>query len=285
MKKVLFFSFLLMIFFIASCSHEEKDNLIDLNRPWKFKTGDSLSWAAQDYNDNKWDTINPTEIWENQGYKNYNGYAWYRVKVIIPASLKQNGLVKDSIRFSLGKIDDCDQVFLNGEMIGENGKSILQKEIPSDAFIKVEGVWSMNRRYVLNVNDPRILWDKENVIAVRSYDQQGAGGMFSKPFEISMVGLKDYVKFDFTSNGFVYTGDSMISKKINIKNISGKDDFKGILTVDVFSRENGNLVSGMKADMVLLKNSNNDFSSMLFPAKADLATLLSHLRKLTQDRW
>ena len=243
-----------------------KKNLIDLNQPWKFRTGDNLSWAAKDFNDTAWGTIKPTDCWENQGYTNYDGYAWYRIRVMIPASLKKDALVKDSIQFVLGKIDDCDQVFLNGELMGENGKSIRQKVMPSVAFIKVEGIWSLNRRYVLSANDPRILWDQENMIAVRVYDQDGAGGMFSKPFEIAMVGLKDYIKFDFTSTGFVYTGDSMLSKKITIKNTSGKDDFKGVLTIEVLSRENENLISTMKADMDLLKNSNSDFS---FPIISD----------------
>ena len=260
MKKVLAPAFYFLLLVFISCSHEEPQSLIDLNQPWKFKTGDSLAWAAKDFNDASWDTINPNDWWENQGYTGYDGYAWYRIRMVIPSSLKQDALVKDSIQLVLGKIDDCDQVYLNGELIGENGKSILQKEMQSDDFIKVEGVWSMSRRYVLPVNDPRILWDKENVIAVRAYDQHGAGGMFSKPFEIAMVGLRDYVKFDFTSTGFEYTGDSLLSKKITILNNSGKDDFKGILTIKVISRDNGNLISGIKADMDLLKNSKNDYS-------------------------
>lgn len=260
MKKILLPAVLLLLLVFVSCSHEGQKNLIDLNRPWKFKTGDNFAWAAKNFDDALWDTLKPSDWWENQGYSNYDGYGWYRIKTLIPSSIKQDALVKDSIQFMLGKIDDCDQVFLNGELIGENGKSILQKVPPSDAFITVEGAWSMDRRYVLPANDPRILWDQDNVIAVRAYDQHGAGGMFSKPFTISMVGLKDYVKFDFTSTAFIFTGDSMLSKKITLQNISGKNDFKGVLTIEVISRENENLITQMKADMDLLKNSKSDFS-------------------------
>jgi len=260
MKKILVYSFYLFLLVFLSCSHEEQKNLMDLNQSWKFRTGDSLSWAAKDFNDASWDTIKPNDWWENQGYTGYDGYAWYRIKIVIPGSLRKNTIVKDSLRFLLGKIDDCDQVFLNGELIGENGKSILQKVLPADDFIKVEGVWSMNRRYVLPADDPRILWDQENVIAVRAYDQHGAGGMFSKPFEIAMVGLNDYVKIDFTSTGFTYTGDSMLSKTITLQNVSGKYDFQGVLTIDVFSRENKNQITKMEADMNLLKNTKSDFS-------------------------
>jgi alpha-galactosidase len=84
--------------------------------------------------------------------------------------------------------------------------------------------------------------------------------MFSKPFEISLVGFKDYVKFDFTSKGFIYSGDSMLSKTITLQNVSGKYDFQGVLTIDVISRENENLITKMEADMNLLKNTKSDFS-------------------------
>ena len=86
MKNVLAVSFYLLLLIFISCSHEEQKNLIDLNQLWKFKTGDDLSWAAKDFNDTTWNTIKPTDWWENQGYTNYDGYAWYRIKVLIPAS-------------------------------------------------------------------------------------------------------------------------------------------------------------------------------------------------------
>jgi hypothetical protein len=260
MKKVSLSSLMLAILFLFSCSHEDQVKMIDLNQPWKFMKGDNLAWAAKNFDDTSWDTIKPTDWWENQGYSDYDGFGWYRIKCVIPSSLQKDALVKDSIQFLLGKIDDCDQVFLNGEIIGENGKTIFRKEAPSDVFIKVEGVWSLNRRYVLPADDPRILWDEVNVIAVRTYDQHGAGGMFSKPFTVSMVGLKDYVKFDFTSTGFIYSGDSMISKNITLENISGTYNFNGDLTIDVISMENENLITKTEADMDLIKQSKSDFT-------------------------
>jgi alpha-galactosidase len=260
MKKISVPAIYLLLIVLISCSQVGQKDQIDLNQSWKFKTGDSISWAAVDFNDHSWDSIKPFDWWENQGYTNYDGFAWYRIRVFIPASIKQNAPVNDSIEFLLGKIDDCDQVFLNGEIIGENGKTLLKKEFPSDAFTRAEGVWSLGRRYVLPADDPRIRWDQENVIAVRVYDQHGLGGMFSKPFMVSMVGLKDYVRFDVTSSGFIYSGDSVISKTITIQNTSGKNDFQGVLTIDVFSRGNENLVSKTEADMDLLKNTKSEFT-------------------------
>ncbi len=32
-----------------------------------------------DFDDSKWDKITVPSSWENQGFRGYNGYAWYRV--------------------------------------------------------------------------------------------------------------------------------------------------------------------------------------------------------------
>ncbi|TRZ71099.1 MAG: hypothetical protein D4R97_07295, partial [Bacteroidetes bacterium] len=212
MKKI-HIVFILALLFAISCSTEKKENLIDLNIPWKFKAGDNIAWAAPSFDDSRWVTILPNKIWEEQGFEKLDGFAWYRIKFLLSSSLKEKALMKDSIQFLLGRIDDCDQVFLNGEMIGQNARIQAIKTAPGNEFIKEQGIWNTERRYVLNVNDPRIMWDKENVIAVRVYDQNGAGGMFSKPFAVSMVGFGDYVKFDFTKNTFVFRNDNFISRK------------------------------------------------------------------------
>ena len=112
----------------------------------------------------------------------------------------------------------------------------------------MRGKWDVPRRYVLSVQDPRIRWDQENTIAVRVYDQDGAGGMFSSPFSIGMVGLKDYIAIDITGGTFEIRGDTFYSKIISIKNVS-KKDYSGILTIDVRSYQNGNHI--FKADTLL----------------------------------
>ena len=237
MKKINIL-FILALLFAVSCSPEKKENLIDLNIPWKFKAGDNLAWASPTFNDSKWITLLPSKNWEDQGFEKLDGFAWYRIKFLLPPSLKEKALMKDSLQFLLGRIDDCDQVFLNGELIGQNTKTLAIKTVPGNDFIKVQEVWNTGRRYVLHVNDPRIMWDKENLIAVRVYDQGGAGGMFSKPFSVSMVGFSDYVKFDFTKNTFVFRNNNYISRKFTIENRSGKDVFTGTLSFDVISYSN-----------------------------------------------
>jgi len=238
MKKLnlALFACLLLIF---ACQKNSSDNKIDLSTPWKFHSGDDPAWAGASFDDSRWELINPTDIWENQGYKNLDGFAWYRKRVVIPHSMIDNAFIKDSIQFKLGKIDDYDQVFLNGELLGENGKTVPVKTDARPDFFKGQTRWDVDRRYVLAVNDPRLHWDQENVIVVRAYDQGGAGGMFSKPFEITMVDLPDHIKFDFSQSGYKFVGDTLISKQFAIYNISQKEEFHGVLTINADRCDNG----------------------------------------------
>jgi len=251
---------LVLLFFLSlSCTRNSKQNLIDLRIPWKFRTGDNPEWAKPEMNDSAWYNILPELIWEQQGYKGYDGYAWYRLKIIIPSSLKNHAYIKDSLQFRFGKIDDCDQVFLNGEMIGENGQTVPQKYSAGDDFIKTQGKWNMNRRYILAANDPRIRWDKENVIAIRVFDQDGPGGLFDKPYFISMVELQDYLQFNYDNYSFNFYGDTMVGRKFEIRNLSVKNDFNGKLMLEVWQPDKNYLIYSMDTAVILSKNSKNAF--------------------------
>jgi len=240
MKRISFVTFTGLFLVLLACHRTPSDNKLDLSAPWKFHSGDDLAWAGSAFDDSQWGLIKPTEIWETQGYKNLDGFAWYRIRLAIPPRLMEDAYLKDSIAFKLGRIDDYDQVFLNGELIGENGKTMPVNSKPRPDFFKGQSQWYTSRYYVLAANDPRIRWDQENVISVRVYDQGGAGGMFSKPFEIAMVDIEDHLKFDFSQNGFKFQGDTMISRQFSLANISGQQAFKGKLTINAVRCDNGN---------------------------------------------
>ncbi len=242
MNKLTLLTLALMIFAGFSCNRKVETETVSLETGWKFKTGDDLSWASPEFNDSQWDTINPDKHWEEQGYNLVDGFAWYRIKMIIPSSLINQAFIKDSLQFLLGRIDDCDQVFLNGELIGENGRTIYNKTSPNPEFFKERSCWREKRRYLLASGDQRIHWDKENVLAVRVFDQGGAGGMFSSPFLISMTGLQDHVLYDFSGSAFTFEGDSVIGKKFVLQNLSGNEEFKGKLDISAYSSEKGNLL-------------------------------------------
>jgi alpha-galactosidase len=262
MKKIRLF-LLLAVLAATSCSTGKKQNVIDLNVPWKFHPGDDKAWAAPAFDDSKWVSILPGKVWEDQGYEKLDGFAWYRIRFILPSSMKKEAVLNDSIQLLLGRIDDCDQVFLNGKLTGENTRTIPDNVTPGNDYITVRGLWNSERRYVLGIQDPRLLWDKENVIAIRVYDQNGIGGLFSKPFSVSMTRLNDYVKYDFTKSTFQFEANRRISRRFILENRSAKYDFSGILTWNVISYENGNVVFHKDSALTLSKNSQQEIAMSL----------------------
>ncbi|MDP2039030.1 MAG: hypothetical protein Q8L04_16750, partial [Ignavibacteria bacterium] len=166
---------LFILFCLTIIISAQPDGAIKLNDGWKFKSDDDLNYRMPLLDESNWQNISITKVWDYQGYDKLGGYAWYRIKFTIPSSLKETSMLKDSIKIFLGRIDDYDQTFLNGRLIGVNGRNAFTFNSSDDSFTKEQPVpWAKDRRYMLGLDDPRILWDKENVIAVRVYDQGGA---------------------------------------------------------------------------------------------------------------
>ena len=84
---------------------------------WRFKAGDSEQWINPSFDDRSWDQIFAPAYWESQGYARYDGMAWYRLHFRIPAELEGKTLIA-----LLGKIDDLDEAYINGEEIGRTGR-------------------------------------------------------------------------------------------------------------------------------------------------------------------
>lgn len=206
---------------------------IDISKGWKFNQGDDINWSKSTFDDRKWKEIELNRFWEFQGYEKYDGYAWYRKKVFIPSSLKQNSYLKDSIKILLGKIDDHDQTFLNGEMIGENGG--MRFKFGNQNNDAGNSAYAINRRYTIPVNHKAIKWDAENIISIRVFDQLGNGGMGDgQKYTLSMVDEIDYVKMDINQTPFSFQNDGYLSKTIYLKSVKEDEKtFSGTLKVEV----------------------------------------------------
>lgn len=139
----------------------------------KFNTSDAAEdWSSPSLNDRSWKEIVAGKVWQEQGYPDYHGYAWYRFHV----KLQKTGHWKDSVRICLAHVNDCDVTYLNGVKIGKTGS---MPEDPGGYVTK----WPNVRSYHLAVNHPAIKWGQDNVIAVRVYDGGGTGGIFmGQPF-------------------------------------------------------------------------------------------------------
>jgi len=150
-----------------------------LQGPWKFKTGDNLEWKQPGFNDSDWDKIFVPAKWEDQGYRDYDGFAWYRKSFTYNEN--QTG---DKMVLLLGKIDDIDQVYINGFLIGSTGDFPTNK----GGDIHTGDEWSAFRGYYLP--EGALKNGQVNTIAIRIYDSGGGGGIYEGP-----VGLITQVKY------------------------------------------------------------------------------------------
>jgi sialate O-acetylesterase len=139
---------------------QEWTRLKDLRGRWKFEIGDNQKWAQPDFDDRSWDEIVVPSSWEDEGFPGYDGYAWYRTRFTLTPDFRQK-----TIYLHLGRVDDVDQLFLNGHFIGFHGG------FPPDYSTS----YHVNRTYIL----PReyLNYAGENVIAVRVFDDQLEGGI------------------------------------------------------------------------------------------------------------
>ena len=207
------------------------EETIPLTAGWRFQPGDNPAWAAPEFDDTAWVPIRVDKIWEDQGYEKLDGFAWFRLRFVLPARLKERAHLQDGVRICLGKINNFDQSFLNGALFGVNGK-VVPASTPADtAFLKADSsLWNVERCYVLPPDDPRLRWDQENVLAVRVYDEGGQGGLWSGTANLRMVALSDYLDVDCARQPFTQSAGRVL-KEFSVRNTSGAHPISGTLRI------------------------------------------------------
>ena len=68
----------------------------------KFHVGDNMEWGKLSTDDSQWRTLSVLSTWSGQGVSNPNNYAWYRIKFVLPESMRTAGDVKNVLRFDMG---------------------------------------------------------------------------------------------------------------------------------------------------------------------------------------
>lgn len=159
-------SLLLIVFVLVpllsqSVYAQEYNRIVRLKGYWKFSIGDKKEWKEASYDDSKWDKIYVPSPWEDEGFHGYDGYAWYRTDFEISSKYKNKMLM-----LKLGKIDDVDEVYLNGKLVGKSG------EFPPH----YRTAWDLEREYEIPNN--LLNYNGKNIIAVRVYDEEIQGGIY-----------------------------------------------------------------------------------------------------------
>jgi alpha-galactosidase len=230
MKKNLIFLLLLALCFKANAQS------FSIFKGWKLSVGDNPEWASPAFDDKGWQAANVSKPWEQQGHPNYDGFGWYRLHVVIPSSIKEKAYLKDSLIINLGSIDDNDEVYLNGTLIGKYGGH--GGDIKSSHYGP--------RSYTIAANNPALLWDKENVLAIRVYDTGGDGGIYGSNFNIRMSDIMEGVSYD-TNNDYSYGDKNSLGKSIRLIS-RNKYNYKGTLSLTVIDPETKAVILTKKTD-------------------------------------
>lgn len=117
-------------------------------------TGEAKGWARPDYDDSEWKTMQVPGFWEGRGLF-IDGAVWFRLGVKIPKAWQGREL-----QLELGPIDDFDETYFNGNLVGKIGKSVMNAH-------RVPRIYSVPATMVRSGTA---------TLAVRIFDHFGSGG-------------------------------------------------------------------------------------------------------------
>ena len=103
-------------------------------------------------------------VWENQGFADYDGVAWYLIKFKMPPKMDCN-----AVEISFGAVDESAWVWLNGVYLGSHDIGPEGWKEPFSVDCRKE-----------------IRWGEENILVIRVYDAAFAGGIY-KPVRVDIL--------------------------------------------------------------------------------------------------
>ncbi|MDD4879499.1 MAG: discoidin domain-containing protein, partial [Candidatus Omnitrophica bacterium] len=129
--------------------------IIPLEGKWDFRTDASKDWTQ----------IETGRFWEDQGFPNYDGYAWYKKDILIPASWNDG-----KAALMVGGVDDAYELYVNGQFVAGYGPRVKNSAIPG----------SVNQTLTVSPVGKYLVPGKPNNFTFRVFDDWGGGGI-SKP--------------------------------------------------------------------------------------------------------
>lgn len=132
------------------------------DRKWKFITDpgakghtDKLKYFARKINERNWKPIK-RGYWEDQGFEDYDGIAWYRIRFTMPPKVDHN-----AFELHFDGVDESAWVWLNGVYLGCHDI----------------GVAGHNKRFAVD-GTKEVKFGAENILVVRVKDTGAAGGIW-----------------------------------------------------------------------------------------------------------
>jgi sialate O-acetylesterase len=127
-----------------------------------FPAKDVEKWKRDDYDAASWKTMSLPNLWEQKGFENFDGVVWFRK--IITVTTADAG---KEATLELGRIDDSDESFVNGVLVGATKNRYDEK-----------------RKYKIPAG---VLKEGKNTIAVRVDDTGGGGGLYGEAADMKLT--------------------------------------------------------------------------------------------------
>ncbi len=139
---------------------------IDLSRNWRFcpdpeNVGITGTWYREDFPDNTWPILQAGSRWEDQGYAELDGPAWYRRWVDIPD--EWTGI---PVWLMFGGVNDEYVLYVNGIRIKSFGRPLDHSVANSSTATEVSS---------------HLRFGARNLLALRVVDWVGSGGLQRLP--------------------------------------------------------------------------------------------------------
>jgi len=133
---------------------------------WRFQTdpqgrGEAAGWQQPGFDDSAWSQATALTFWEQQGWKDYDGVAWYRCRMNVPAEWARH----KRLVLLFGAVDESFRLYVDGVPVHE---SLFDPAKDPDLWKKPRPV------DVTAALKP----GAEHTLAVRVHDSAGAGGLW-----------------------------------------------------------------------------------------------------------
>ncbi|MEZ5534446.1 MAG: sialate O-acetylesterase [Thiolinea sp.] len=125
---------------------------------------ETAAFSAPEFDDSDWVSAELPVLFSELNFTG-DGAIWFRRGLTLP----DNWAAQDGV-LSLGMIDDFDQVFINGVLIGQTDRNTVHH-------------WLQPRHYPVAKG---VLQPGQNTLAIRVFDQYGDGGFTGRPAEIQL---------------------------------------------------------------------------------------------------
>ncbi len=136
------------------------DAISPIQGAWLYRDGNNDDFAKVDADLSDWKSTQMPRFMPDFAPKSYR---WFRREIQVPAAMAKTGVV-----INLGKIDDCDEFYVNGRKVGESG--VMPKNQPQG---NCNPATDTDRKYRVPAF---ALKPGRNVIAVCVYNEKGKGG-------------------------------------------------------------------------------------------------------------